>query len=70
MGNPARPQRERLPRERRAPHDVAELVIHDKAGEQIVDDLRYQAEMRLREDGIGGNILLFKNNTDSRPEIV
>ena len=50
--------------------DVAELVIHDKAGERIVDDLRYQAEMRLREDGIGGNILLFKNNTDSRPEIV
>jgi len=25
----------------------------------------YQAEKRLREDGISGNILLFKNNTDS-----
>src|SRR5258708_1712453 len=45
--------------------DVAELVIHDKAGERIVDDLRHQAEQRLREDGIEGNILLFKNNTDS-----
>jgi proteasome accessory factor A len=45
--------------------DVAELVIHDKAGERIVDDLRHQAEKRLREDGIEGNILLFKNNTDS-----
>src|SRR5207244_11158219 len=45
--------------------DVAELVIHDKAGERIVDDLRHQAEKRLQEDGIEGNILLFKHNTDS-----
>src|SRR5262245_7764268 len=45
--------------------DVAELVIHDKAGEWAVDDLRRQAETRLREDGMWGNILLFKNNTDS-----
>src|SRR3989441_1254264 len=45
--------------------DVTELVIHDKAGERIVEDLLHQAEKRLREDGISGNILLFKNNTDS-----
>ena len=45
--------------------DVAELVVHDKAGERIVEDLLHQAEKRLREDGISGNILLFKNNTDS-----
>src|SRR5881275_3478033 len=45
--------------------DVAELVIHDKAGERIVEDLLHQAEKRLREDGISGHILLFKNNTDS-----
>jgi proteasome accessory factor A len=45
--------------------DVAELVIHDKAGERIVEDLLHQAEKRLREDGVAGNILLFKNNTDS-----
>ncbi len=45
--------------------DVAELVIHDKAGERIVADLVCQAEKRLREDGIAGDILLFKNNTDS-----
>src|SRR5215470_4263525 len=45
--------------------DVAELVSHDKAGERIVEDLLHQAEKRLREDGISGNILLFKNNTDS-----
>src|SRR5690348_10325395 len=37
--------------------DVAELVIHDKAGERIVEDLLHQAEKRLREDGISGNIL-------------
>ena len=45
--------------------DVAELVILDKAGERIVEDILHQAEKRLREDGISGNILLFKNNTDS-----
>ncbi len=45
--------------------DVAELVSHDKAGERILEDLRHQAEKRLREDGLSGNILLFKNNTDS-----
>ena len=45
--------------------DVAELVSHDKAGERIVEDLGHQAEKRLREDGLPGSILLFKNNTDS-----
>jgi proteasome accessory factor A len=45
--------------------DVTELVVHDKAGERIIEDLLNQAEKRLREDGISGDILLFKNNTDS-----
>jgi len=45
--------------------DVVELVSHDKAGERIVEDLRHQVEKRLREDGLSGNVLLFKNNTDS-----
>jgi proteasome accessory factor A len=45
--------------------DIADLVVHDKAGERIVEDLLHQAEKRLREDGISGHILLFKNNTDS-----
>jgi proteasome accessory factor A len=31
--------------------DVVELVIHDKAGERIVEDPLHQAEKRLREDG-------------------
>jgi len=30
--------------------DVAELVSHDKAGERILEDLRHQAEKRLREE--------------------
>jgi proteasome accessory factor A len=45
--------------------DLLDLCTHDKAGERIVEDLLHQAEKRLREDGISGNILLFKNNTDS-----
>ncbi|MFQ5897872.1 MAG: Pup--protein ligase [Candidatus Methylomirabilia bacterium] len=45
--------------------DIEELLVHDKAGERIVEDLLHQAEKRLREDGISGNIMLFKNNTDS-----
>src|SRR6266446_4472597 len=34
--------------------DVAELVIHDKAGERIVDDLRHQAEKRCRKTALRG----------------
>src|SRR2546422_9016461 len=45
--------------------DVAELVSHDKAGERTREDLRQQAEKRLREDELSGNILLFKNNPAS-----
>ena len=45
--------------------DVAELVAHDKAGEWILSSLVEGAEARLREEGIRGDIYLFKNNTDS-----
>src|ERR1051326_6327210 len=41
------------------------LVIHDKAGERILEQLLASAEQRLREEGIRGVIYLFKNNTDS-----
>ena len=44
---------------------VRELVIHDKAGERILEDLLVGAEQRLEEEGIRGTIYLFKNNTDS-----
>jgi proteasome accessory factor A len=42
-----------------------QVVIHDKAGERIVEELVLSAEQRLREEGIAGTISLFKNNTDS-----
>ncbi|MEV4357592.1 Pup--protein ligase [Nonomuraea sp. NPDC049625] len=45
--------------------NVVELVTHDKAGERILEGLLVDAEKRLREEGIAGDIYLFKNNTDS-----
>ncbi len=45
--------------------DLAQLVTHDKAGERILEDLLVDAERRLGDEGIGGDIFLFKNNTDS-----
>ncbi len=44
---------------------IRDLVIHDKAGERILEQLLASAEQRLREEGIRGVIYLFKNNTDS-----
>ena len=44
---------------------IYELVVHDKAGERILEQLLVSAEQRLREEGIRGTIYLFKNNTDS-----
>ncbi len=41
------------------------VVVHDKAGERILENLVEQAEQRLHEEGIAGQIYLFKNNTDS-----
>jgi proteasome accessory factor A len=45
--------------------DAIDLVTHDKAGERILEGLLMDAERRLREEGIAGDIYLFKNNTDS-----
>jgi proteasome accessory factor A len=42
-----------------------QVLVHDKAGERIVEDLVLAAEARLAEEGIAGRISLFKNNTDS-----
>jgi proteasome accessory factor A len=44
---------------------VIDLVAHDKAGERILEGLLVDADRRLREEGIAGDIYLFKNNTDS-----
>lgn len=44
---------------------VFDVVVHDKAGERILEGLVTSAEERLTEEGIRGEIFLFKNNTDS-----
>ena len=44
---------------------LVDLVAHDKAGERILEGLQVDAEQRLHEEGIAGDIYLFKNNTDS-----
>jgi proteasome accessory factor A len=45
--------------------NVVDLVAHDKAGERILEGLLVDADRRLRDEGIAGDIYLFKNNTDS-----
>jgi proteasome accessory factor A len=45
--------------------DVLDLVAHDKAGERILEGLARHAGLLLREQGIAGEMYLFKNNTDS-----
>ena len=42
-----------------------DLVAHDKAGEWILGQLVESAQTRLMEEGIRGDIYLFRNNTDS-----
>ena len=44
---------------------IEEVVAHDKAGERILEGLVSGAEERLAEEGIRGEIYVFKNNTDS-----
>jgi proteasome accessory factor A len=44
---------------------ITDLVTHDRAGERILEGLLVDAERRLRDEGIAGDIYLFKNNTDS-----
>lgn len=44
---------------------IYDLVCHDKAGERILEHLQSTAEDRLAEEGIRGQIFIFKNNTDS-----
>src|SRR6266566_3701568 len=45
--------------------NLVDLVVHDKAGERILEGLLVDAERRLHEEGISGEVYLFKNNTDS-----
>jgi proteasome accessory factor A len=45
--------------------DIASLVAHDKAGERVLEGLLVDAQHRLSDEGITGEVYLFKNNTDS-----
>jgi proteasome accessory factor A len=45
--------------------DVRQVVVHDKAGERILEGLVADAQARLADEGIAGDVYLFKNNTDS-----
>jgi proteasome accessory factor A len=45
--------------------NLFDLVVHDKAGERLLESCLPVAEKRLREEGLEGNIYIFKNNTDS-----
>ena len=44
---------------------LAQLIAHDKAGELILAEMVTAANLQLAEEGIGGQIHVFKNNTDS-----
>ncbi|HVL80301.1 MAG TPA: Pup--protein ligase [Actinomycetota bacterium] len=44
---------------------VPDLIAHDKAGERILENLLVSAQKRLADEGIAGDVYLFKNNTDS-----
>ena len=45
--------------------DLTTLIAHDRAGELVVQDLVDDAQARLEEDGVAGEIYVFKNNVDS-----
>ncbi len=44
---------------------LRQLVAHDRAGERVVEGLVADAQARLHEDGVNGEIYVFKNNPDS-----
>lgn len=41
-----------------------EVVVHERAGDRILDDLRRRTQADLDEEGIAGRIRIFRNNTD------
>ena len=41
-----------------------DLVVHDKAGERILEGLLADADRRLSEEGIAGRISVFKSSAD------
>ena len=45
--------------------DLLDLIAHDRAGEVVVQQLVDDAQARLAEDDVEGEIFVFKNNVDS-----
>ena len=45
--------------------NIFDLVVYDKAGERILEESLIIAEHRMLEDGVLGEIFIYKNNTDS-----
>ncbi len=45
--------------------NVLDLICQDQAGDRIVEELAIEAENRLNNEGILGQIHLFKNNIDA-----
>ncbi len=45
--------------------DLLSLVAHDKAGERLLEVCLPAAKQRLKEEGVHGDIKIYKNNTDS-----
>ena len=41
-----------------------DLVVFDRAGERILEDLQLYAEEKIREERVPGKLSIFKNNTD------
>lgn len=44
---------------------VAQLLVYDRAGDELFNDLSLEAEQRLHAGGLDGQVLLFRNNVDS-----
>ena len=44
---------------------LTQLLIHDRAGDRILEGLVEDGQARLAAEGIQGEIYLFKNNTDT-----
>jgi proteasome accessory factor A len=44
---------------------IRDVVLYDRAGDLVLNELVQSAELRLRDEGIRGTMYLFKNNTDS-----
>ena len=45
--------------------NIPDLIAHDRAGERILEGLVVEAQQRLHDEGVYGDVYLFKNNTDT-----